>query len=197
MNDGIAVFLDFENLRQVGAGLFARDFEADEVTVCPSRVADLIASRRPTSTPVTSIFVVRGEPNRYKDPIAASRFRRDAARWSQDPRVRGVFRPLHYGPLGRAKESGIDLRLGLDFVQTARARRYESVVLLSGDSDFCPAIDDATRAGGRVEVGFWSSEHKRISTPLAEYAVRNKGLWAHRLTEDDFWNCVPEQKAAA
>lgn len=197
MNAGIAVFVDFENLRRVGAHLFAPDFPAHEVTVCPSLVADLVASRRPTFTPVTSIVLVRGEPSRFRDPMAASRFRRDASRWSADPRIQSIFRPLHYGPKGWPKESGVDLRLGLDFVNAAKSGQYESVVLLSGDSDFEPALDDAARAGRQVEVAFWTDDKKMFNNPLAEYAIRQKSLWAHRLTENDFWNCVPKQRSAA
>lgn len=197
MNAGIAVFVDFENLRRVGASLFALGFPPEEATVCPSLVADLIAARRPTATPATSITVVRGEPSRFRDPHAASRFRRDAVRWSSDSRIRTRFLPLHYGPHSSPKESGVDLRLGLDFVAAARSKRYEAVVVLTGDSDFRPALDDAAGSGTRVELAFWTKGIKRFDSPLADYAVRQKYLWTHRLTEDDFWDCVPEQRTAA
>lgn len=196
MNAGIAVFVDYENLRRVGASLFAPDLPVEEALVCPSLVADLVAARRPTATPVASITVVRGEPSRFRDPHAASRFGRDAARWSQDPRIRMRFRPLHYGPHG-AKEAGVDVRLSLDFVEAAKSRQFEAVVLLTGDSDFGPALDDAASSGTRVELAFWAKEAKRFGNPLADYAIRQKYLWAHQLTEDDFWNCVPDQSTAA
>ena len=197
MNNGIAVFIDFENMRRVGASRFASDFSPEEAIICPSLVADLVAGRRPTATPVTSITVVRGEPNRFRDPHAASRFGRDADRWARDPRIRKRLLPLHYRPYGAPKESGVDLRLGLDFVAAARSKRYEAVVLLTGDSDFRPALDDAAGSGTRVELAFWATGMKRADSPLAHYAVTQKHLWTHRLTEDDFWDCVPEQWAAA
>lgn len=198
MNSGIAVFVDFENIRRTGLQMFARDFRQSDVTICPILLADLIASRRQGSVPVSMISVVRGEPNRFRDPIAASRFQRDVAQWSSDPRIQNDFLPLHYRPApALPKESGVDLRLGLNLVAAAREHRFESLVLLTGDSDLKPAIDDATRAGAHVEIAFWSRRSQGFDSPVAEYAVRQKGLWCHRLTEDDFWRCVPQRKTAA
>ncbi|MCG2622572.1 NYN domain-containing protein [Arthrobacter sp. I2-34] len=198
MNSGIAVFMDFENIRRTGHQMFARDFDESEVTVSPVLLAELIASRRHQAAPISRISIVRGQPNRFRDPVAASRFERDAAAWSQDPRVKGDYLPLHYGPQRtRPKESGVDLRLGLNFVEAAKAHRYEAIVLLTGDTDLKPAIDDAAAAGTRVEVAFWSSRSHGFDSPVAEYAVRQKHLWHHRLSEEDFWHCVPERRTAA
>ncbi|WP_205754475.1 NYN domain-containing protein [Arthrobacter sp. CAU 1506] len=190
--------MDFENIRRTGHQLFARGFDESEVTVSPVLLAELIASRRQNAVPVTEISVVRGQPNRFRDPVAARRFERDVAAWSEDSRVKGDYLPLHYGPQGaRPKEAGVDLRLGLNLVEAARRHRHESVVLFTGDTDLKPAIDDAVAAGTRVEVAFWSRRSYGFENPLAEYAVRQKRLWHHRLTEEDFWRCVPECRSAA
>lgn len=197
MNAGIAVYIDYENVRRVGTSLFAPNFGSDENIVCPSLIADTVASRRPSKDPVVSIVVARGEPSRHRDPIAASRFRRDREQWARDPRVHPLFRPLHYGPNGSVKESGVDMSLALKFVEAAKSRRYESVVLITGDSDFGPALDAAATGGRRVELAFWSGRRTGFGNSLADYAVRQKHLYSHRLTEDDYWNCLPDLTAAA
>ena len=45
------------------------------------------------------------------------------------------------------KQSGVDMRIGLDVAQMAAERVVERIVLIAGDSDFVPAVKVARRAG--------------------------------------------------
>ena len=44
-------------------------------------------------------------------------------------------------------QKGVDMRLGLDFVEISLKRLVDQIVLVSGDSDFIPAIKMARREG--------------------------------------------------
>jgi uncharacterized LabA/DUF88 family protein len=50
----------------------------------------------------------------------------------------------------RIKQRGVDLRIGLDIAHLTNLRLVEAVCLVTGDSDFIPAVKYARRGGLRV-----------------------------------------------
>lgn len=74
---------------------------------------------------------------------------------------------------GRYFEKGVDVRLAVDIVTMAQAKRYDTAVILSSDTDLIPAIQAAQSLKRRVTyVGF---EHQ-LSLALIRYADRTRLL---------------------
>ena len=62
-----------------------------------------------------------------------------------------VPRPLPRGDLvPELEHKGVDLRIGLDVGSLAVKRTVDTIVLVSGDSDFVPAMKFARREGVKV-----------------------------------------------
>lgn len=65
--------------------------------------------------------------------------------------LRRVSRPLDPGDIMPSfEQKGVDLRIGLDVAWLSLKRIVETIVLVSGDSDFIPAMKFARREGVRV-----------------------------------------------
>ena len=45
------------------------------------------------------------------------------------------------------KEKGIDVLLVVDMIKTALSKKYNTLIILSGDADFAPAIEFAKSLG--------------------------------------------------
>jgi uncharacterized protein (TIGR00288 family) len=50
----------------------------------------------------------------------------------------------------RFEQKGVDMRIGLDIARLALCNRIHAVVVVTGDSDFVPALKFARREGVRV-----------------------------------------------
>lgn len=66
-------------------------------------------------------------------------------------------------------QKGVDLRVGLDIARIALRRQADVVVLVTGDSDFVPAMKFARREGIRVYLDTMGQEPRR---PLLAHADR-------------------------
>lgn len=72
MPEDAAVFLDFQNVHLTGHGLFGGGCEPYRCVPNPSRLGDLIASRRKRRSVTTAIRVYRGQPSPQHQPIPAA-----------------------------------------------------------------------------------------------------------------------------
>jgi len=64
-------------------------------------------------------------------------------------------------------EKGIEAALVTDFLGSAFRNAYDTAILISGDSDFLPAVDEVKRLGKRVEVAAFTetvSEQMRMTS---------------------------------
>ncbi|MBI5168646.1 MAG: NYN domain-containing protein [Candidatus Eisenbacteria bacterium] len=65
--------------------------------------------------------------------------------------LRRASRPLEPGDIApNFEQKGVDLRIGLDVAWLSLKRIVDTIVLVSGDSDFIPAMKFARREGVRV-----------------------------------------------
>lgn len=64
-------------------------------------------------------------------------------------------RPLRYTPnKQRDREKGIDILLATDMLQQAYVNGYDSMILVSGDGDYAPVLEEVKKMGKRVENAF-------------------------------------------
>ncbi|MFQ5772326.1 MAG: NYN domain-containing protein [bacterium] len=64
-------------------------------------------------------------------------------------------RPLRYTPnKQRDREKGIDILLATDMLQQAYVDGYDTMILISGDGDYAPVLEEIKKMGKRVENAF-------------------------------------------
>ncbi|MHC4595028.1 MAG: LabA-like NYN domain-containing protein [Planctomycetota bacterium] len=66
-------------------------------------------------------------------------------------------RPLRYKPDNTAYEKGIDILLATDMLSQAYVNGYDSMILVSGDGDYAPVLEEIKKMGKRVENAFFKS----------------------------------------
>lgn len=72
---------------------------------------------------------------------------------------------------GKYFEKGVDVRLAVDIVTMAQARKYDTAIVISSDTDLIPAIQAAQ--GHRRQVYYVGFEHQP-SLALIRYADRSR-----------------------
>lgn len=72
---------------------------------------------------------------------------------------------------GKYFEKGVDVRLAVDIVTMAQARKYDTAMVISSDTDLIPAIQAAQ--GHRRQVCYVGFEHQP-SLALIRYAERSR-----------------------
>lgn len=79
------------------------------------------------------------------------------------PFVTVKTRPLRYKPImkhdklvcmKRDREKGIDILLATDMLSQAYVSGYDSMILVSGDGDYAPVLEEIKKMGKRVENAF-------------------------------------------
>ncbi len=71
------------------------------------------------------------------------------------PLVNVKTRPLRYTPdKKRLREKGIDILLATDMLSQAYVGGYDSLILISGDGDYAPVLEEIKKMGKRVENAF-------------------------------------------
>ena len=105
------------------------------------------------------VRMYRGLPSSAKDPKGYGAARRQIAAWSKLPYVHVTARPLRYPrdyPASKPEEKGIDVQIALDFAMMAVRDEYDIGVLMSGDTDLLPALEEVCRFPDAVgEVAAW------------------------------------------
>lgn len=187
----VAVFLDYSNVHLLGHGLYSPNLDKWTTHIDPRLVADRIVELEATPARLERVHLFRGSPDFQRDPEAAKLFREERLRWGKDSKVAAHYEPMLYGR-GRAvpKEAGVDMRLGLDLVDAARAHEFDKIVLFSGDSDLVPAVEDVMKTTTPLELAAWSDGNETPGNVLTEICRRKRfRLWTHRLDHEDFWAC--------
>jgi uncharacterized LabA/DUF88 family protein len=188
MPEQVAIFIDFQNVHLTGHGLFSAGVEPYRCVPDPSRVADLIASRRQRPSEALAIRVYRGRPDPNHQPMPTAANDAQAAQWARDRRVQVIRRQLNYRnwPTMPPQEKGIDVALAVDMIHLALRHQYDAVVLFSSDTDLLPALETVVNLRlGHVEVACWSG-----FKPL-RFSGTNRP-WCHFLSEQDWLGVVDD-----
>lgn len=82
-------------------------------------------------------------------------------------------------------QKGVDMRLGLDLVEISLKRLVDQIVLISGDSDFIPAIKMARREGVNVIL---DTMDNHIPDDLIEHVDETRSF----VKDSDFIGSLPE-----
>ena len=121
----------------------------------------------------------RGLPDPRKDPRGNRAANRQVAAWRRDPLVTANTRTFRYPqnyPASPPQEKGIDVQLALDFAMMVVRGEYDVGVLMSNDTDLCPALEAVINLGFQtVEVASWEPLPGR-----QRYRLRLTGLAPQR-----------------
>ena len=199
MTSRVVVFVDYQNVYHSAREAFG-DPKSDPPTlghVQPAALGALLVEfgqRHYPDRELQQVRVYRGAPGPQSHPNLQAASSRQIAAWDrQRPLVEPVTRPLRYQPLewdhtGRptrwdtGREKGIDVLLALDVALGAVRDDYDVAVVVSGDTDLIPAIDEALRAGKWVENAVWRAGD-RPPRPLRSTYRR---IWSHYLDRGHF-----------
>lgn len=196
----LKVFIDYQNAYHCAQDMFDLD-EYDPVAphIRPLRLGVLLKQLGEEHDPnreLIEVRIYRGEPTNKSHAKLQGSFQRQVAAWRErEPMLKVITRPLRYNPTtwdytGKAtawdtgREKGIDVLIALDLVLGAINNEYDIAVLMSGDSDLEPAIDEVLRAGKYVENAVWrkTGEYaRRLQTSLP-----GRNIWCHYLDEKRF-----------
>jgi len=111
--------------------------------------------------------------------------------------VRQHLRALHFDPQvfkrfsGQTKSKGVDITLSKDMLSHAFEDHYRSAVLVAGDADYVPLIDEVKRRGKNVYVAFFAEPSSGLSP---EVRLRADGFWAIDDTFAALWRERLERK---
>lgn len=180
----VAVFIDYQNAQGSARHCFhPGDARRHAGQFDPLALAELLVSRRTRPSELVAVRVYRGRPSPDRQPAAAAANDRQADRWSRNPSVTVIRRPLSYrmeNGLQIASEKGVDVSLAVDLVRLAIIKAYDVAILVSRDTDLMPALETVRdlRAAW-VEVAGWRNVSRlRFSD--------GKGPWCHFLDELDY-----------
>ncbi len=193
----VAVFLDYQNSWHGTRARFGNpDFDPPTVGhVHPDLLGELLCEHGRTVDPqrlLSQVHVYRGRPGWQSHRDLRVAFDRQTARWTRLPGVSFHTRNMRYQATGWSttgevtnwvgQEKGIDVLLALDLVRGARLDLYDVAVVVSGDTDLFPAIEEAMSLGKRVERALW------WKPPVRKRALhlRGRAVWTHYLDEADF-----------
>ena len=109
-----------------------------------------------------------------------------AAHKAQDTRVDTFTTPLHYNN-GTPSEKGVDIRIALDLVRTARLGRCDVAVLFSRDTDFAE-VGKEIRA-----IAHEKQRWIKIASVMPDHPDLKRGIdgtdWI-RLSKEEYDRCI-------
>jgi hypothetical protein len=182
MAERVVVFVDYQNAYRA-----ARNAFHDHLTdphwagqIHPTALGALIIrlSGEPDRV-LHQVRMYRGLPSSAKDPKGYGAARRQIAAWNKLPHVAVTARPLRYPrdyPASKPEEKGIDVQIALDFAMMAVRGEYDVGVLMSGDTDLLPALEEVIRLNQpTAEVAAWrppTGQGRRLR-------LKNSRLYCH------------------
>lgn len=158
----LVVFVDYQNVYRAARNAF-HDHAVDPYwcgQVDPTALGTLLTKTSPEpDRSLHQVRMYRGLPSGSKDPKGYGAARRQIAAWDKMLLTHVTARPLRYPrdyPASKPEEKGIDVQIALDFVMMAVRGEYDVGVLMSGDTDLLPALEEVVRlAGPTAEVAAW------------------------------------------
>jgi uncharacterized LabA/DUF88 family protein len=108
--------------------------------------------------------------------------------------VKQALRSLRFDPQvfkrlsGTQKSKGVDIALTKDMLSHAFLGNYQNAVLIAGDADYIPLVEEVKRRGKRVFLAFFSGEGLGLSEDLklaadsfVDLTDGFLGLWRQRI----------------
>lgn len=124
-------------------------------------------------------------PRTVFDPLHAAPIEQYALRWHYYSALQGDnekvdsvrdrllalgFDPRIFKKVAKKKSKGVDISLAKDFLGHAYRDDYDAAVLVAGDGDFVPLVEDVKRLGKQVFVMFFKGEGLGLSEELRRSA---------------------------
>ena len=76
------------------------------------------------------------------------------------------------------KEKGVDMRMGLDIVKLVLSQPEKApVVIVAGDADFIPVVDDGQAAGWKIEAWYWKQAADNLKKAVDRFMVLDSALY--------------------
>ena len=173
----VAIFVDSQNAYRSAREIFHERFQAPPWMgqFDPVRLGEqILRSGEDPARVVSQIRMYRGLPDSTKQPGSHGAATSQNTKWESLPNVVVRTRPLRYPPdfpKSKPVEKGIDVRIALDFALMAVRGEYDVGVLMSGDTDLLPALEEAVGLGTvEVEVAAWRADEpprRRLRLPGA------------------------------
>jgi uncharacterized LabA/DUF88 family protein len=89
----------------------------------------------------------------------------------QVPYLTVSHRPLRYTPDDIPFEKGVDILIATDMLTGALRDCYDTAILVSGDGDFAPVLDEIKRAGKQVENACFQSSRSDALVNAADLFI--------------------------
>ncbi len=86
-----------------------------------------------------------------------------------------VFKRNFFG-----KEKGVDMRMGMDVAKLIfrqKPRKDDTIIIIAGDADFLPVIEDSQAEGWTVEVWYWSNCAGDLKKKANRYEELNPAIY--------------------
>lgn len=84
--------------------------------------------------------------------------------------LRKVIWNSKFEPVVYKKREGnskfVDIKLAVDAVSSYCQNKYDVAVLVAGDKDYCPLVEELKRLGADVCVAFWNGKERGLSPEL-------------------------------
>ena len=170
MKKRVVVFVDYQNAYRSARDAFHDHlFDPHWLGQIPPTAFGLLLialSGDPERT-LTQVRIYRGLPSNQRDPKGYAAARRQIAAWEAMPTTHVTTRSLRYPrnyPREKPEEKGIDVKIALDFYAMAVRNQYDIGILMSGDTDLLPALEEVDRIDGgpSAEVAAWAPLQRRL-----------------------------------
>jgi uncharacterized LabA/DUF88 family protein len=77
------------------------------------------------------------------------------------------------------KEKGVDMRMGMDIAKLLYKEQSApaTLILVAGDGDFVPVVEDACQAGWHVEVWYWGHAAQTLKAAASKFVALDDGIY--------------------
>lgn len=141
----VQIFVDQSNLYKAVQSEYGRKLDYSKLA------QKLLGDRK-----LVRINIYISELNPDKEETRAASQQRFIHALRCTPFVTVRTRPLRYNPDDDQDkwEKGIDILVATDMLSQAYANGYDSMILISGDGDYAPVLEEIKKMGKRVENAF-------------------------------------------
>jgi len=178
-NERVQVFIDQGNLYKAIEKVY------DRRDVDPTKIAlKLVGGRK-----LVRINIYVSLLNPEWEPKEAKAQQRFVFALQGIPFVTLQKRPLHYSQDRKRKwEKGIDVLLATDMFSQAYHHSSDSIILVSGDGDYAPVLEEVKKFGLRIENSFLAERRSNALRSVSDIFIK--------LDEVFLTDCLIEKSAS-
>ncbi len=139
---------------------------------------NLIRSFRDTVSEMKGVYIDMGL---MKELLADDKFIVDARVYSGfvegRPISKGLWKmgdigfKLHLEPVEKGHQKGVDMSIGIDAIECARQKVCDTIILVTGDGDFAPAVRKIKSYGVKVQVASFRSSLNDCLSAVADDTI--------------------------